>query len=275
MQLKVVLVIYCINLLQNFRETAAYFSNTRIIGGDKVSRHQFPYQISLHLNGNYHCGGALIEDSWLLTAAHCYHANYLEISVFAGVYDLRMAHVTGQRRNVVMFHMHEDYDGGVGADDIALLKVDKAFELNDFVKVIKLPAMNLYPVGKGKISGWGSITDTINPEYPSVLHSAFLPIHPEKVCIALWRNPALMDKTFCAGTLDGDRVTCSGDSGSPFVQLDSSDGEKKLVGIVSGGACGVKNKPSIFVRVAFYNEWIKASFHRYRRQRIWFNGWTK
>lgn len=79
----------------------------------------------------------------------------------------------------------------------------------------------------------------------------------------------MLDKTLCAGTLDGSHLTCSGDSGSPFVQLESN-GKLKLIGIVSGGACGLKNKPSIFVRVSYYKDWITSALYRHQKQRLFF-----
>lgn len=78
--------------------------------------------------------------------------------------------------------------------------------------------------------------------------------------------PSMMDKTLCAGSLDGSRLTCSGDSGSPLVQ--PINGQLLLIGIVSGGACGIQNKPSIFVRVSYYKDWITSALYRHQRQRV-------
>lgn len=152
MHLQVFLVLFCIIFLQNLDATRALSQKARIIGGEKVSRNKFQYQVSIQLNEKYWCGGALIEKSWVLTAAHCYHPNFLEITVLAGVSDL-MEEKNGQRLKIVFFYVHEDYKGGVGSDDIALVKVDRAFELNNFVQVIKLSTEDTYPTGKGLISG--------------------------------------------------------------------------------------------------------------------------
>lgn len=77
----------------------------------------------------------------------------------------------------------------------------------------------------------------------------------------------MINKTLCAGSLDGSHLTCAGDSGSPFVKP-ATNGKLVIIGVVSGGACGVKNKPSIFVRVSYYKDWIIATLYRHQRQRI-------
>lgn len=170
MHLQVDLLIHFLILFHYFNLTSAFLTKTRVIGGQKVSRNQFPYQISIQVNKLHRCGGGIIDQIWIVTAAHCYYSNLWEVSALAGVYDFSIENMNGQRRKVVLFYKHEDYKGGVGADDIALVKVDKIFEFNNAVKAIKLPVDNAYPIGKGLLTGWGSITDTRQPEYPTVLH---------------------------------------------------------------------------------------------------------
>lgn len=170
MHLQVGLIIFSLTFLLSLNRCLAYLTETRVIGGQKVSRNQFPYQVSVQLNDRHWCGGAIIDQSWVLTAAHCFHSNVREMTVLAGVYDFSMENLGSQRRKVMIFYVHEEYKGGVGADDIALVKVDTVFELNNEVKVINLPKDDVYPDGKGLLSGWGSITDTKQPEYPTVLH---------------------------------------------------------------------------------------------------------
>ena len=43
----------------------------RITGGSPAARGQFPWQVALIINGASFCGGSLIIDRWVLTAAHC------------------------------------------------------------------------------------------------------------------------------------------------------------------------------------------------------------
>lgn len=66
-----------------------------------------------------------------------------------------------QRRTVQRLITHENYKGGVGPDDIAVIMVDRPFIFNDKVRAIRLPAANSYPVGNANVTGWGS-TSQVN-----------------------------------------------------------------------------------------------------------------
>ena len=43
----------------------------RITNRHTAERGKFPWQVDLIINGRSFCGGSLISDQWVLTAAHC------------------------------------------------------------------------------------------------------------------------------------------------------------------------------------------------------------
>lgn len=43
----------------------------KIVGGDEYEIEQFPYQVSVQINFDHACGGTLISDRFVVTAAHC------------------------------------------------------------------------------------------------------------------------------------------------------------------------------------------------------------
>lgn len=90
---------------------------SRIVGGINARENEFPYQVSLQASGQHFCGGSIIADTWILTAAHC-KLDRNDLEAVAGEHSLLYESGNEQRRKIVDFTIHEDYTGGVGPNDI-------------------------------------------------------------------------------------------------------------------------------------------------------------
>lgn len=82
----------------------------RIVGGSDAARGQFPYQVSLQGFTGHFCGGAIIDESWVVTAAHCAD-NGGSITVVAGKTNIHRFENTEQRVKVEDIIIHEDFNG--------------------------------------------------------------------------------------------------------------------------------------------------------------------
>lgn len=242
-------------------------SARKIVGGDEAEPHEFPYQLSLQWNFGHQdraplhfCGASLLNENYVLTAAHC-DVEYSDdgfLEVVAADHNVEAEEGPEQRRRAVTFQIHPGYQGGVSPNDIAVIRVEAPFELNDLVQVVQLPKQLEQFEGDVTLSGWGSMSTTMQPEYPDKLRKVDLPLVDFATCYRLWDFAAVLEQSnVCAGPTDGSRSGCSGDSGGPLVK--NQDGVVVQVGVVSWGAlpCGEPNRPTVFAGVAHYIDWIE------------------
>lgn len=240
---------------------------SRIVGGEDAASDTAPFIVSLQWSTEtrrrHFCAAAIINSEWILTAAHCMQALPTDslIKIVAGRTNLNAAESEDEQiRFVDDIVVHQNFTGGISADDIALLKINEAFEWTDSVQPIALPRAKDELKGKVSIYGWGSTTRDYVPEYPEALQVAVADIIAYKDCEAVLGGEGatpLKKSNLCTGPLEGGVSTCNGDSGGPLVKSDK-EGQKTLVGIVSWGfyPCGGAGSPSIYAKVASYIQWI-------------------
>ncbi|KYN09225.1 Lectizyme, partial [Trachymyrmex cornetzi] len=244
---------------------------TRVVGGNEAPKGLYKFILSLQVkslfSGNQHfCGASILNAQWALTAAHCVYNTYSasKIIVKAGKFDVKRTETTEQIVKLDKFIIHENYKGGVGPYDIALLKLATPLTLNENVQAIALPELNSEPTGQVWLCGWGSTSTTNTPVMPSTLQHVMMTIMNFKSCnqtvIKMTGSAPLDDKSnVCTGPLSSSELNsaCSGDSGGPLFKI--INGKPILVGIVSWGMipCGISGAPSVFTKVSSFNPWIQ------------------
>merc|ERR1712088_946178 len=196
----------------------------RIVGGHEAEEHQWTWQVALFIDDAWFCGGSLINENYVLTAAHCVDgASYFDI--MAGAHNVR-ASSEPNRVEVTSYNgwTHPLWNSNDLSGDLALIELPSPMPMNDYISASCLPATGETPaVGSPvTVTGWGKPSDTA-----------------------------------------GGRGSCNGDSGGPLVQKagGKAAGDKwTQVGIVSFGAsagCEV-GMPAGFTRTEYYLDWIKS-----------------
>lgn len=249
---------------QEPQETPAAIS-PRIIGGQPAQAGEFPWVVALinKNSGQQFCGGALIAEQWILTAAHCFFNKQNQQDTFAKDIQIRLGTVnvvdgSGQTLDVRRLINHPSYNLGQSNDnDIALLEL--ATVANVGLNTIGLIAVitpeeeaTLAAPGKqATIAGWGSTT-TDGKTYSNTLNKIGIPLVSHQQC----RQDGFTDNMLCAGGVAGED-SCSGDSGGPlFVPKD--DRSFVQVGLSSFGPspCAAANQYGVYTRVSRYRSWI-------------------
>ncbi|XP_018569145.2 melanization protease 1-like [Anoplophora glabripennis] len=228
----------------------------------------------------YLCGGTIITDSFILTAAHCLSVGKRHelVTVRVGEHNLQtekdcativgVEHCSEKPMDLPVMQniQHPDYDHGTLKNDIALVKVRTSITFTDYVQPVCLPfGRNLENTDlagqKFTISGWGK-TESRNVGGSPVLQFAFVQIWNQSECnkVVPPEVQPITENQICANGRKED--ACKGDSGGPLfnASLDANDELRNFqVGIVSFAstvACGIEDLPAIYTRIDRYLIWI-------------------
>ncbi|XP_053307522.1 transmembrane protease serine 9-like [Spea bombifrons] len=226
----------------------------RIIGGEECDSHSQPWQVALYYFDVFICGGVLIHESWVLTAAHCYMSN---IQVRLGAHNLKMVEDFEQLTYAEKQFCHSDFNTVTYDSDIMLLKLASPATLNQNIQTIPLPWQVAEEGTNCLTSGWGTTTSP-DERYPDVLQCVNITVVSMSVCQERYPNDVITDNMLCAGVVEGGKDSCQGDSGGPLVY------DSVLQGITSWGErpCGEPNKPGIYTKVFNYINWISDIMER-------------
>nr|XP_027211327.1 granzyme-like protein 1 [Penaeus vannamei] len=224
----------------------------RIVGGHEADPYKYGYQACVTDKANFYCGGSIIKDNIVLTAAHCMLSNRLLVIV--GQHNLRQYESSRQEIRVLRSYPHPHYGkqgGGIFAD-IVILKLEKKIKFNDKVFPIQLPDLNV-ETNMPVVVTWGELVKSIeNPKASGlqVMKSTILPYYE---CL---KHYGYAD-VFCAIAPRQDVSACSGDSGGPAMSDDI------LIGVVSFAVEDCPPRYSqAFINLYYHREWLMETIEK-------------
>uniref|UniRef100_A0A8V0XNY2 Transmembrane serine protease 15 n=1 Tax=Gallus gallus TaxID=9031 RepID=A0A8V0XNY2_CHICK len=233
---------------------------TRIVGGSDARREAWPWIVSLHFNSRPVCGASLVNEEWLVTAAHCVYGRQLQPSTWKavlGLYDQsNMTDASTVVRNIDQIVINPHYNKVTKDSDIALMHLQYEVQYTDYIQPICLPEKNqqFLPGINCSIAGWGAIR--YEGPTSNILQEAVVPLISNEKCQEWLPEYSISKNMICAGYDMGGVDSCQGDSGGPLM---SEDGNQwVLVGVTSFGyECALAQRPGVYVRVAMFVDWIQ------------------
>lgn len=252
------------------------FCRKRIVGGQNAPKGAYPWHVLITKSGDITCGGSLLNDRWVLTAAHCVKGkdtgeivDLNTLQIFTGLHRIRRMNSSSvQKRRVVQITIHKHFDFILFESDLALLKLDRDLRMTRYVRPVCLPETSaqrdlMTPGTFGRVVGWGyKVTHASSSPFADTLKEICIPTTTNEICQRAFEdeNYKVTPKMLCAGQPSGGKDSCQGDSGGGLVFLEPDSKKWTLGGVVSWGSsrgCGLKNKYGVYVRVTEFVSWIK------------------
>lgn len=239
-------------------------SSSRIVNGWPAKLGQFPYQVRSRTKKGEHsysvCGGSILSETVVLTAAHC--------TIGHDSFDLGFGSIDFSDPAVSMTAtkkiVHEKYNPSTLNNDIALLVLPEKLTFTDNISPVQLPSYSQKDTSfegeKATVSGHGKTGD--KESVSTKLMYVYTKVIANDECRKHFGRRLVKEFTLCVVGWDNpNQSTCQGDSGGPLVVYDDDLDESIQVGVVSFVAkkgCEAQI-PTGFVRVSHYLDWINKN----------------
>ena len=279
-----------------FANAASADDTEMIVGGKRAPDGKYPWQVRLYEqpeDDKGFCGGTLIGDQWVLTAAHCVLGASKPgdpvvpaAKVYVGYGSTDRAETTKVESEAIVMHPDFVARGVKAGADVALIKLALPVS-GDYAKPIEIADKSaeekfLTRGAKVTVTGWGAIWDpddqeivellskvTVVPEeiseklnFPRKLHEVEIHVMDHAECRSAYQASQLdvTDTEICAMKPSSVANACYGDSGGPLMVLAKQPKRYVQVGVVSwGDRCGRAGVPNVYARVSAFHDWIEET----------------
>lgn len=242
-----------------------------IVGGDIAKTGEFPHMAAVGWTSlgktDWKCGGSLISEYFVLTAAHCSSVYGIPPNIIRlGDQNLVRQDDKAQPEDyqVESVILHPNYRHSSHYYDIALLRMDRQVTFTRFIRPACLWDNSSLNITKAVATGWGQLA--FAGDRSDDLRKVALSIIDNNHCQQLYEKSkklrrGITKSQLCAGHLEGGKDTCQGDSGGPIqVITPRNHCVFYIIGVTSfGKACASVNTAAVYTRVSSFVNWIESN----------------
>ncbi|XP_075163605.1 chymotrypsin-2-like, partial [Haematobia irritans] len=204
------------------------------------------------------CGGAIIDQRWIITASHCVAgASAEKLKVLTGAQNLK--NNTGKYYYPDRIVMHCSYNNPAYANDIALIHLNSSIEFDNHTKAVEYENEPLKEGDELVLTGWGTLS--LGGEVPETLQTLTVRYVPFRECRAAHDNSTWIDIGHLCTFNEKGKGACHGDSGGPLVH------NGKLVALVNWGRPCAKGFPDAHARISYYYDFIRTTLKGCQRDK--------
>nr|ATU82397.1 venom S1 protease 1 [Lethocerus distinctifemur] len=242
--------------------SCGWTNKARIVGGKETLANEYPLIAGIRetADENIFCGGTIITNYHVLTAAHCtfpFRNSGVQLVVVLGEHDQSKVDKGTVIIEVERAIEHENYDPSKYFNDISLLVLREKINYNQIIGPACLPSAKTNLVNEQvKVIGWGTLG--YRKDLSKVLMKVNLRVIPLTVCKQNFRREIHADIPSQICTKAQNKDSCGGDSGGPVIWLDPETNRYTLVALVSYGKtkCGGK-EPAVNTDVSYHLDWLQ------------------
>ncbi|XP_055539438.1 trypsin II-P29-like isoform X2 [Wyeomyia smithii] len=179
----------------------------RVVGGNYSQIGTYPWMAALFHRETFVCGGSLINDRYILTAAHCVaRTNPRDLLVFLKRPNILHGNPEMLRRQIIAIKLNR-YQGLRNNNDVALLSLQEPVQFGTDLMPICLPSgSDSYQGKEAMVIGWGV---TANGTLSDVLQELMVPILSNQECKRSgYFRFQITSRMLCAGFLEGGKDSC-------------------------------------------------------------------
>uniref|UniRef100_A0A5S6Q0J9 Peptidase S1 domain-containing protein n=1 Tax=Trichuris muris TaxID=70415 RepID=A0A5S6Q0J9_TRIMR len=238
----------------------------RIIGGRDAVPYSWPWHAAVYrrkgpFEAKYLCGASLLNDQWLLSAAHCFFGTTRLYSFDIQLGMFRQTDKEGDIVGIEKVYFNPKYNPLTLEYDAVLLKLKRKVQVNTRISPVCLPSsLNESPKSNSTayVTGWGRTGESWSSS--QTLKQVDVVVYSAERCHEFYEDYVNTNVMICAGADGGGKDSCQGDSGGPLVSYDSSRKQWVQYGIVSWGfGCAEPDQPGVYSRVSSFVDWINRT----------------